>query len=292
MGSERGQGTVEYVGAVLLLALALAGTVTAVAAWTPGTALARTVVAKLLCAVRLDGDCGEEASGSHLALAYGHELAAEVAGHVPVIGFEDGEFASLPVDFRRCRHRGCADTSEPGAVERSFAGERPTAFVRVIDCRDPGEDAGADCGGSAGGRLYLQYWLYFPDSATRPFGERGYHADDWESYQVRVGSDGAVHARASSHRGYNGGGTGPQNALSDLGLAGTRWGEATGYLRIARGSHAGSLRPDIDDPWRVEPASLRLVPLEPAIDDLDSHQFAVTPPWRKAVWRNPESPDT
>ena len=47
--------------------------------------------------------------------------------------------------------------------------------------------AGADCSGERAGKRYLQYWLYWPDSQTEPFGERGYHPDDWESFQVRIG---------------------------------------------------------------------------------------------------------
>ena len=49
-----------------------------------------------------------------------------------------------------------------------------------------------------GGRLYVQYWLYYPDSNTSWAGSDriwellfrsrypGFHADDWEGYVVRI----------------------------------------------------------------------------------------------------------
>ena len=57
-------------------------------------------------------------------------------------------------------------------------------------------------------------------------------------------------------------------------------------LLVSGGSHAGNLG---DEPGgRYTPAaSVHLVPLE-AIAAADSTAFAISPPWLKQVWRDPE----
>jgi len=99
-------------------------------------------------------------------------------------------------------------------VWETTAGRHATVFTHVVDRR------------ASGGDLFIQYWLYYPDStylgpayaahralrgplARTPAGLitralAGHHADDWESYQVRVAPDGRVFARASAHHGYSG----------------------------------------------------------------------------------------
>jgi Flp pilus assembly protein TadG len=47
LASQRGQGTVEYVGLILLLAVVLAGVVTAAQGFTDDQGIAKTVVDKL-----------------------------------------------------------------------------------------------------------------------------------------------------------------------------------------------------------------------------------------------------
>lgn len=290
LSSERAQGTVEYVGLLLALAALTAGLLAA-AVEAPGAGLARTIAGKLVCAVERPGRCGGRES--ELVAAYGADLAATLRRQVPAIGFETGEFSSLPTDFRRCRDRSCADTSATGTVRRSHGGIAPTAFTHVVDCRGPAPSAGADCSGSRAGNLYLQYWLYYPDSATRPLGRLGYHRDDWESFQVRVAADGSHAARASSHGGYNGGPPGLRNAISDAGHSrSARWGPGLGHLHVAAGSHAGAPAYDGDDARRVPAGAVRLVPLEPIVGELGDERFEVAPPWEKAVWRDPESGST
>lgn len=289
--SQRAQGTVEYVGLILLIAVLMVGLAAATDLDVPGAKLARSLAGKLVCAVKGGGRC--VALESELQAAYGADLARALRRHVPEIRFERDEFVSLPVDFRSCRSRACADTSVTGTVRRSHTGTEPTAFTRVIDCRGPELPTGADCTGERAGNVYLQYWLYYPDSATRPFGRAGYHADDWESVQIRIGADGSRAARASSHAGYNGGRPGLRNALSDMGHSGSpRWGPRLGYLHVAAGSHAGAPVYDGDDAWRIPKNALRLAPLEPILADLDGQEFAVSPPWRKQVWHDPESTET
>ena len=167
---------------------------------------------------------------------------------------------ALPVDFRRCRETACADGAGGGGGLEVGAGEPVVAFVHVIDCREgaPPDPGGADCRGAGEGNLYLQYWFYYPDSATLRgvpvAGERGFHRDDWESLQVRIGPDGEAHARASSHHGYNyeqgaanwgsDAGWGPLKDVSET--IGARppggWGPETGWLFVSGGSHAGNAR--------------------------------------------------
>lgn len=312
----------EWVGLVALVALVFVALV-AIGVRVPGTALARALASRILCATALAERCGDEPA---LIAAYGTEVGQLVRRHMPTILFERGSRA-LPVDFRRCRSSSCADGSARGLVHESDAGLPVTAFVRVADCRDAGDgepidaagsitnlDLGSsalrpDCSGQRAGRLYLQFWLYYADSATLrgvPIaGEQGYHADDWESVQIRIGQDGRIDQRASSHHGYNHAQS-LANVGSDAGIAsiadaaerlGARprngWGPETRLLVVSGGSHAGNangfLRIDRITPGR----RVHLVPLEQiAKEERGSHAFAVSPPWRKVVWHDPEAAGT
>lgn len=143
-----------------------------------------------------------------LIAAYGTEVGKLVDGHMPSLLFELG-LRGVPIDFRRCRNTTCADGAERGLVRRSASGLPIAAFAHVIDCRldalDGSEEKGYDCSGTRD--LYIQYWMYYADSATlrgvQIADERGYHRDDWESAQVRIAPDGSVDQRVSSHHGYN-----------------------------------------------------------------------------------------
>jgi hypothetical protein len=293
---ERGQGTVEWVGLLAVVALLLVGLV-AVGVRVPGAVLARAVASRVLCAVAMGDECRDEPA---LIASYGDEVGRLVRRHMPTIFFEQGSRA-LPVDFRRCRDTKCGDGAARGLVSETDAGLPVTAFIHVIDCRDA-------CAGSRRGSLYIQYWLFYADSATLRgvpiVGDAGYHRDDWEGVQVRIGRDGEVDERASSHHGYN-----ADQSIANLGAdagidplrdlaedVGARpdngWGSETGMLVVSGGSHAGNtdsfLRID-----RVTPGSrVHLIPLEPALDRLDGYRFAVAPPWRKRVWRDPEAEGT
>ena len=282
IAADRGQGTVEWVVLILIVSLALAGLGAIAGLALPGAALARAVAAKVICAVGLEGGCGVDDS-SPLRVAYGDELAAAAQEHAPTILYEPG-MKALPVDYRRCREDACADGAEEGSVSRSLAGERTVAFLRVIDCRPASPTAAgaeeADCSGARSGHVYLQYWLYYPGSATgegsiapglirEVTGGRTYHPDDWESYTVRLGPEGA-HQRASAHHGYGAG-----------------WVEETGAYFVSGGSHAGSVEPHRFD-RATRPRRLRLIPLEPIAASDPAVEFAVTPPWLKRVWRDPE----
>jgi len=317
----------------------------------PGMALAYEIGERIVCAVKLSNGCR---SDPLLATTYG-DLANEVRDNAPRIVYERG-MAALPVDFRDCRSPACSDGPETGRVTHSAAGSPVTAFTHVIDCRDPGraERHGYDCSGERAGRVYVQYWTYYGDSATSRalYGDAGYHRDDWEGYQVRINPDGSVDSRASSHNGYNGadapgvdwasdasgkvpGATAVRDVSESVGLRGQRgWTRSEGTLYVSGGSHAGhategslgrelagllaterlalsakpfrgplagqeerhrqellasSLRSSLFGPGaRTTPrGSVRLVPIE-AIADRGSYSFAISPPWRKRVYFDPE----
>jgi hypothetical protein len=299
---ERGQSTLEWVGtalvvAALFLALLAAGTAL------PGGSLARAIAARILCAAALADGCGDEPG---LIAAYGTEVGKLARRHMPTLLFETGSRA-LPIDFRRCRSSRCGDGTARGLVHRSDAGLPVTAFVHVVDCR-PGEGErseaeGADCSGPRAGNLYLQYWLYYADSATLRgvpvAGEAGYHRDDWESVQLRVDPEGHVEERASSHHGYNDGlsvrnwgsdaGVGPlRDAAKALGARRENgWGPETHLLLVSGGSHAGNTVGFAGVDRFTPGRRVHLVPLEP-IATPGSPAFAISPPWRKRVWADPE----
>jgi hypothetical protein len=304
---ERGQGTVEWVGLVCLVSLLLVGLLAA-GVRVPGAELARSIASRVLCAAALADRCGDEPV---LIAAYGTEVGKLVRRHMPSLLFERGSRA-VPVDFRRCREAECGDAAEQGYVKRTEAGLPVSAFVHVVDCRpeaaEQSEADGADCSGSRAGSLYIQYWTYYADSATLRgvpiVGEAGYHRDDWEGVQIRIRPDGSVDERASSHSGYNqrpgpvGGWTSDagidsvKNATETLGLrAEDGWGPETHLLIISGGSHAGNTAgiPHIE---RLTPRNrVHLIPLESIAANSSAH-FAVNPPWRKRVWRDPEAEHT
>jgi hypothetical protein len=298
---ERGQSTVEWIGVIAVVALLLIGLLAA-GVRVPGTGLARAVASRMLCAVSMADGCGDEPA---LIAAYGDEVGRLVRRHMPTIMLERGSRA-LPVDFRRCRATACGDGTPRGLVHLTDEGRHVTAFVHVVDCRE----GGGDCSGSRAGYLYIEYWLYYADSATLrgvPIAEdEGYHHDDWESVDIRIGPDGRVDERASSHHGYNYAQS-VANAGSDVGSDALReaaeavgirphggWGPETRLLLVSGGSHAGNASGFLGNVDRIVPGRrVHLVPLEPvAAAEGDAYRFAVSPPWRKKVWRDPEATGT
>ena len=288
---ERGQAAPEWIGLVLLVALAFTAAL-ASGLPLPGGDLARAVASRLVCAAGLSGGCAGERAP--LAAAYGPELAALVARHAPGLDYEDG-MRAVPVDFRTCREDACAEGPERGPVRESLAGEPVTAFIHVIDCRDAEAAAreGYECTGERAGRVYLQYWLYYPGSQTsrQLYGESGFHPDDFESFQVRIGRDGKVEERASSHHGYNGA---SGDAVNDTGWFGAKaaWTDSTGRYLISGGSHAGRVGRGARPARWTAPGAIRLIPIESLVAEAGRWRFEVSPPWAKAVYRDPEARDT
>lgn len=303
---ERGQATVEWVGTLGLIALLLVG-LGAAGVRVPGATLARALASRILCAAAMADGCGDEPA---LVAAYGTEIGELVRRHTPTLAFEEGSRA-VPVDFRRCRSTSCGDESARGLVHRTDRRLPVTAFVHVVDCRagaaEDTEAEGADCSDARAGNLYIQYWLFYADSATLRdlpvIGQLGFHRDDWEGVQVRIGPDGEVDERASSHDGFNYGHS-DANWGSDAGIGVLRdaaeavggrpangWGPETHLLLISGGSHAGNAI-GIPHTDRYTPGRrIHLVPLEP-IAATSTARFAISPPWLKKVWRDPEATGT
>jgi len=308
MASQRGQATLEWTAVVLLVALVL-GAAVSLAAALHAPWIGRTI----RCAV-LAGCRGEDA---RLAAVYGADAAAFVRAYAPNVAYEPGTL-TLPVDYRTCRSHRCSDAADLAGTDvwRTTRGEPATVFTRVVDRR-------AD-----GGDLHVQYWLYYPDStyfgpahaagrgmppalADSLAGEitrtiAGHHADDWESYQVRVTATGEVYARASAHHGYAGMLQWPN--LNELPFEPTlhspygkrrwtrrrtgAWTPATGWTRVSRGSHAGHLVSGPGAERRTEADGLVLVPIEAMGSHETAGDFAVKPPWRKPVYSDPLRTDT
>jgi hypothetical protein len=273
---------------------------------------------RIVCAVK--GGCDDGAAA--LAGTYGTRDATLLRRHAPDLVYEPGE-AQLPVDWRECRARRCADAPDDRDLDahRSHSGRRATLFTRVV---------------RRGGRTYLQYWLYYPDSNSTVAGSDklwrgitrtrlgrgilggkapypGFHRDDWEGYQVRVDRDGRVAVRSTSHGHYQ---------HCKHAQCHNRWGPPTGWTRVSRGSHAGHIplrsqvrglrlggrlppfglrRPILTHRHRpslpgrdlrertTTSEGLRLVPLE----SMDRRRYrrlrkSIRPPWRKRVYRHPE----
>lgn len=306
MGSERGQGTVEWVATLLVVAMAMLG-LAALGVRVPGASLARAVTDRILCAASLADGCGDEPA---LIAAYGSEVGKLVRQHMPTILFEEGSRA-VPVDFRRCRSTECGDGAEHGLVHRTDERLPVAAFVHVIDCRpeqaERSEAAGADCSGERAGNLYVQYWTYYADSATLRdlpvVGAKGYHHDDWESVQFRFGPDGEVDERASSHHGYNyARGVGNWGSDADINpvkdfaetiavRAENGWGPETHVLLVSGGSHAGNAKGFPHTDRYIPGRRVHLIPLE-QIATTSTATFAISPPWLKQVWLDPEAEGT
>jgi hypothetical protein len=258
--SEGGQATVEWTALLLVLAMLFAGLSYAVSrteAWGVG----EEVLHALVCAARGGCDDGPDA----LEQAYGSGIAKLIRQYSPNVAYERRS-AELPVDFRRCRKVACSNGADDAVrIGHTSAGLPVTAFTRVVDRR------------RAGGDLYLQYWFYYPESFSggigRIFGHRwpGYHADDWEGYQVRVGQDGTAVARATAHGGYSGG-----------------WTPATGWYRVSGGSHAGQVVGGSSGERTTPASDVLLTPLE-RLGDFAAERFSIPPPWSKDVYRDPES---
>jgi hypothetical protein len=102
--------------------------------------------------------------------------------------------------------------------------------------------------------------------------------------QVRIGRDGRVRTRASSHHGYQW--CKQRRCKND-------WGPWTGWSRVSRGSHAGHIPERLERERTTTSPGLKLIPIESldtsTYDPLDP---GITPPWRKEVFSDPLSDST
>ena len=202
--SESGQATVEWTGLLLLVCL-LAGGMLAVAPVVDGRSFGGFLAHRIACAAR--GGCHD--GDAALARAYGPPTprwcASTRRGSSTSRASASCRSTTRVAAAAPAPTRPTTATSTPTARD---AGERATVFTRLL---------------RRGGRTYIQYWLYYPDSNTTWAGsdgiwERnkllpligkvvrgtgdypGFHEDDWEGYQVRIDPDGRVWARATLAR--------------------------------------------------------------------------------------------
>jgi hypothetical protein len=226
---EGGQAVIEWVGLVFLAVLLLVA-VGASVAMVDGRSYGGFLSHRLVCAVR-GSACPDGGDARRLVRAYGANDASLVRRFAPDIVYEPGE-REVPVDFRECRAVACARTPDDRDldVHRTDAGRRVTVFTRVVH---------------RGGRTYVQYWFYYPDSNSTVLGADkawkallgrwrypGFHLDDWEGYEVRVDRRGGVAVRATSH--------GHHQWCKEAACR-NEWGPRTGWTRVSRGSHAGHI---------------------------------------------------
>jgi hypothetical protein len=240
--ADSGQAAVEFVALLLLCCVAFSALFAAAGGF-DGRSFGGFLARHVVCAAggRCDRDEGK------LVEAYGARDAATVRALAPSLVYESGE-RQLPVDWRECRRVECATAPDDPDLDAHLATapSRATAFTHVI---------------RRGGRLYIQYWLYYPDSNTALAGSDrlwkrswllprlrrllasssdypGFHRDDWEGAFVRVDPDGTTWVRASSHGHLQGC---KWRACQD------RWVRSTGWVRVSRGSHSGHV------PYRSAP---------------------------------------
>jgi hypothetical protein len=258
---ERGQAGVELVALLLLCCVAF-GALFALRSGFDGRSFGGFLARNLTCAVSGRCDRDEE----RLVAAYGERDAALVRALSPNLVYERGE-RQLPVDWRQCRRLRCATAPDDSTLDAHLtdASRRATAFTHVI---------------RRAGRLYVQYWLYYPDSNSVVAGSDrlwellwllprlrgllgrapdypGYHKDDWEGVFVRIDPDGSAWVRASSHGHLQGC---KWRACHD------RWVRSTGWARVSRGSHAGHVPFRRERVWRrpgpgSRPSAPRFFPL-------------------------------
>jgi hypothetical protein len=311
MSSESGQATIEWTAVMLLVALAL-GAAVAFLPVVDGRSFGSFLAHSIVCAIRGGCDDGDRA----LADAYGPVDAALVRHFAPNIVYEPGTH-TLPVDFRRCRSHHCSDAPDDQSLDtaRSSRGVPAAAFTHVLH---------------HGGSTFLQYWFYYPDSNSvlgpssavwnnSPLALAGrypgFHRDDWEGFQVRLGADGRAIVRATSHDGYQ---------ACKQRQCHNKWTAYTGWTRVSKGSHAGHIpletvfvrdgRMQLAPNWSLlrvfgyrplypgvqlherttGAAALDLIPIETLPPGVlcDTKWDGISPPWLKEVYLDPLSNST
>src|SRR5438552_803650 len=121
MRSERGQGTVEWLGAITLV-LALLVALGAAGVRAPGTGLAEAIVAKVEWTLGEDSRCGAGSQEPALVRAYGARLAADVRAHAPEVDYEEVVLARPP----RC----CSSESALAPTPSRDRGRVPAPWPR------------------------------------------------------------------------------------------------------------------------------------------------------------------
>src|SRR3954468_8986593 len=140
MASQRGQATVEWIAAVLVVGLTL-GAAIAFVPVIDGRSFGSWLARQILCA--MGAGCAAEGPNEALTGAYGARDAELVRRFAPNIVYEPGTHP-LPIDFRPCRSHDCSDAPDDPSLEtaRSNRGVPAAAFTHVLH---------------RGGETFLQY---------------------------------------------------------------------------------------------------------------------------------------
>jgi hypothetical protein len=255
---ERGQGTIEYVGLLGMLAVLAAVLAIAIAGDAPSIPWSQ-----LLRSPRHTHTPDERALRNPL-------LGALIASAAPSIVLERDAFGddlAVPVSDA-CRYPGCAAYGKAHCV----------LYVHVV--KTPV-------------RMVLEYWTYYPRSQTDHLPLRvlqGFHHDDWEGLEVAFSGTGQLlGARGSAHLGWNGAGPWWDERRDN-------WAPYGGVIYRAAGSHAiGLRRGDLDlagDGWNGDLAVVPAAACDLRAADRAGRAARVfdpgaVAPWDKQAWSDP-----
>ena len=260
---ERGQGTVEYLGLLAVLALLLGLVAFALSADPPSIPWSH-----LLRSSRHARTPDERALRNA-------GLGALIAAAAPSLVLErddHGDDLAIPVSDA-CRYPGCA----------AYGKARCVLYVHVV---------------RSAARVVLEFWTYYPRSQTDHLPVRalqGFHLDDWEGLLVAFSPAGRLlGARGSAHLGWNGSAPWWDERRDN-------WAPYGGVAYRAAGSHAlGLRRGDIDlagDGWNgdlaVLPAgSCALRAADRAGRGARAFDPGAVAPWDKQAWTDPGTEHT
>ena len=271
-----------------------------------GARIGKAVTGKLVCAVRGHGACGMPTDA--LAEAYGSRGR----------GADRGQCARGALRGRRLRLAARRPAPLPRAamrrherprrasIDRSRASSRRRWSASSTAARAASRPRARTAPAPRAGNVYLQYWLYYPDSATRAYHRAGFHtrrlgelpgADPRgrrgrcarqlpQLLQLRPRARQPLRRRQRRD---------PRGLVS-IDLREAAWGPANGFVWVSDGSHAGRAAGG-DGYFRSVPkGGLRLIPIEPNLDRLGRLGFTdgIAPPWRKPVYtrsRRAAAPD-
>ena len=153
--SEKGSASVEQIGLTIVLAGVFATAIAMIVVEPPASSsreLGAMIARRIACVPRHpEAPCGR----NPLAVAYGAPVAKAVRALAPepVAIPAGGGVALMPVDFRRCRSRSCAEPGLRRGLTRSL--RRVTLFTEVRDGRRSGRG------------LEIRYWSYLPSLGWR-----------------------------------------------------------------------------------------------------------------------------
>ena len=269
----------------------------------PGGALARAIASRILCATALADSCGDEPA---LIAAYG-DRSRRAGPRAHADARLRGRLA------RGSRSTGAAAAAPPAAT---VAG-RATCGAPTPTCRSPpsstsstagrgSETEGADCSGGAPATSTSSIGSTTPiprpsaasrsparRATTTTTGSRSRSGSARTATSTSAPPPTTATTTATSDANWaSDAGIGPLRDLNEtLGArAENGWGPETHLLLVSGGSHAGNLGDERGG--RYTPAAAVHLSRSSRSPPTDSTAFAISPPWLKQVWRDPEAEET